>query len=132
MSYYEPDSNFAVVLPGETLLLVTGLSAGLDDVIFLTESGRKFHMYHNQGCCESVRIFDLKGDLDHLLNSPILEATEVISSENPTDIPAPEYQDSFTWSTFTIRTAKGVVVIRWYGESNGYYGEDVSFSEVKW
>ena len=30
----------------------------------------------------------------------------------------------------TMTTAKGYVTVRWYGTSNGYYSESVSFAEI--
>ena len=69
---------------------------------------------------------DVCGNLDDLIGSPILRATEDTSDKNPEGV-KPEYQDSFTWTFYNIATAKRHVPIRWYGESNGYYSESVDF-----
>ena len=75
---------------------------------------------------------DIVGDLDDLIDSEILMAEEVThNSENPKGIEIPEYQDSFTWTFYKLRTMKGSVTIRWYGESNGYYSESVDFEKLK-
>lgn len=127
----EKDSNFAVVLKGETISSITGAEAGKDRIEIVTESGRKFVLYHSQSCCESVSVRNVLGDLASVTGVPVTDATEEISQENPADEVKPDYQDSFTWSTFTLVTAKGTLRIRWYGESNGYYSESVSFVEIK-
>jgi hypothetical protein len=100
-----------------------------EEVIFTTEDDRKYHMYHSQDCCESVRVEDICGDLQDLVGSPILKAEESSSDKNPPGV-TPEYQDSFTWTFYNLATAKGHVTIRWYGESNGYYSESVYFEEI--
>ena len=100
-----------------------------DQIVFKTNNGEKFCLWHCQDCCESVTIEDICGDLDDIVGSPILVADEVVHDQdtNPPGIKIPDYQDSFTWTFYKIDTAKGGVTIRWYGNSNGYYSESVSF-----
>ena len=70
-------------LKGETLISVTG-AVGDDVMDFVTESGKTFHLYHSQDCCEDVRINDICGDLSDLIGSPIVLAEESSNSdENP-------------------------------------------------
>jgi len=96
---------------------------------FTCSDGSTYIMQHDQDCCESVVVEDIIGDLDDLIGSPILQADEDESEENPEGI-IKGYQDSFTWTFYNIATIKGHVTIRWYGESNGYYSEDVSFYKL--
>ncbi len=113
-------------LKGKTLAKVDNTG---DEVVFTTEAGEVYKLYHLQNCCESVTVEDVCGDLNDLIGSPLFEAEEVTSSENPEGVKK-EYQDSFTWTFYKLRTAKGSVTIRWYGESNGYYSESVDFARV--
>jgi hypothetical protein len=96
-----------------------------DELIFTTEDGEKFIMYHEQDCCESVSIEDIDGDLNDLLNAPILMAEEE-SNECDTS----EWGDTSTWTYYKLATINGYVTIRWYGSSNGYYSESVDFKRI--
>jgi hypothetical protein len=96
-----------------------------DELVFHTDAGT-YRMFHDQDCCENVRIEDINGDLEDLLNTPVLHATEECGNTDPADYKAnSDWRDSFTWTFYRISTIKGTVVIRWLGESNGYYSESV-------
>lgn len=114
------------VLLGLVLTSVEGLENGGAEVTFTAEDGRQFGMYHEQDCCESVSIEDVEGDVQDLIGSPITTAEEVDGVAE-----APEYAESHTWTFYRLATAKGWVVVRWLGESNGYYSEGVDFGEIK-
>lgn len=103
-----------------------------DRITFTTNEGEVYIMYHDQDCCEGVYIDDVCGDLDDLIGSPIIRATEDTNvDENPEGVKVPEYQESFTWTFYNLVTAKGHVTIRWYGESNGYYSESANLHRIK-
>ena len=86
-----------------------------------------YRMYHQSDCCEDVHIESIVGDLSTLVNTPILVAEKVTSDKNPKIDPELfDYTpDSFTWTFYKFTTLKGYVDIRWWGESNGYYSEEV-------
>ena len=119
------EESFSKML-GRTMRDVAGKVGGYS-LRFTAEDGSVFEFYHGQDCCESVTITDIAGDLTDLVGSPILLA-ELVSCE-PQGDPAPEHPDSWTWSFYKYRTHKGDVTVRWLGESNGYYGETVSYHE---
>lgn len=112
-------------LLGKTLTRIEKIED--NELIFHCDDGTAYHMYHAQDCCESVTIEDIVGELDDLLNMPILLAEEVSNSDNPPD---DRYVDSFTWTFYKLVTNRGAVTIRWYGESNGYYSESVDFEQI--
>lgn len=114
----------------EDLLGKTITKIQVDDkysIYFETLEGKKYLMEHSQDCCESVSIEDIVGDLEDLLNSPILMAEESNSDEAGKN----EWAESYTWTFYRLATVKGYVTIRWYGESNGYYSEGVDFMKLK-
>jgi hypothetical protein len=116
-------------LLGITLASVTG-KKGDSEIVFELNDGRKFKLYHNQDCCEHVYVEDVCGELSDLVDSPIIQAEENSSQDNPEGYISEDYQDSFTWTFYRIATAKGQVVIRFYGSSNGYYSESVDFCQL--
>ena len=103
-----------------------------DEMLFVCTDGEAFRAYHMQDCCESVIIHDIKGTLCDLIGHAIVEASEDEDIENwPPDVEKPEYCESFTWTTHRFKAANGAeVVVRWLGESNGYYSESVYFQRT--
>lgn len=110
------------VLIGLTLKKIS-VNNSNDSITFVSECGRVFEMYHDQDCCESVSIEDICGDLNDLIGERINMADE--SSQEDTNA-----FESGTWTFYKFATIKGYVDIRWYGSSNGYYSERVSFYEI--
>lgn len=116
-------------LVGKTLVDVQGAYVGSDEIIFTCSDGTRYKMYHEQGCCEDVKVEDVCGDIYSLLNTPILMA-EDISNEVPDDLSPDTLYESYTWTWYKLATIKGYVTIRWYGASNGYYSEEVDFIKL--
>ena len=100
---------------------------GDEQIIFIMDNGDKYFMYHDQDCCESVRVEDIDGDLEDLIGKPLL-MSESVSGEFGENL---DGDDSFTWTYYKMATSRGYVTIRWYGSSNGYYSEDVSVYLLK-
>lgn len=67
------------------------------------------------------------GDQTALLNTPITMA-EVASNNNHAADYYGKDECSTTWTFYKLATIRGYVTIRWLGESNGYYSEEVTFS----
>ena len=102
-----------------------------DRLIFKLKTGETIVMEHEQECCEDVSIKDINGDLDDIINSPILS-----SEEYSKDYECCEYNilesccecygyNKLLWTFYKLSTIKGSVKIRWLGESNGYGSEKV-------
>lgn len=103
-----------------------------DCIIFESECGRTFKMYHKQGCCEEVYIEDICGNFQDLIGFPILVA-EAASNEDEYKVHVNDFHveyDICTWTFYKIDTNKGGVTIRWFGSSNGNYSERANFAEL--
>jgi hypothetical protein len=111
-------------LIGKTITMITH---GDNLLLFQTSDGDRYVMRHEQDCCEDVWLDDVVGDLDDLINSPIVEASKETNRELPPK--DPKYDESYTWTFYKIGSQKGFVTLRWYGESNGCYSEEVSFNK---
>jgi hypothetical protein len=114
------------VLVGKTLVTVNA-KEGAKSVEFLTTCGKRYVWWHSRDCCESVVVATINGSLDNLIGSPVTRAELTTLPED--NLPNETEPDSFTWTNGVIETAKGKVVIRWYGSSNGYYCETPEFME---
>jgi hypothetical protein len=95
-----------------------------DSELVFENATDRYVFLHHQDCCESVYIESIVGDIEDLVNTPILTAEES-SGDTPADSNAKPYE-SYTWTFYKFATFKGYVDIRWLGESNGYYSESVS------
>jgi hypothetical protein len=111
------------VLVGEVLDAVD-IDKRKDQILLTTRSGRQFLVYHEQDCCESVRIVGQDGNFEKLIGKPIVEARD-----NAVDT-SEEAADSQTTTTLIFRVDGETVISRWVGDSNGYYSESVDIAEL--
>ncbi len=93
-----------------------------EEIVFHLENGKIWRMLHYQDCCENVFVDEILGDFDSILNEPIIHTFERTNNGGSCG-------GSATWTYYTIGTHQNLVIIRWYGTSNGYYSESVDFRE---
>jgi hypothetical protein len=113
-------------LLGKTIKNITGLYLESEEIIIECSDGKNYILY-NDDQSSIVEINDIIGDINDLIDSPIL-----ISEERHGHL-LPRLRNSdegYTWTFYELATIKGSVTIRWYGSSNGYYSEDVYFEEI--
>jgi len=94
-------------------------------MILYTKEQRKFVFFHEQDCCEDVYIEDICGDLEDIINHPILQSEKVSSSQKDED-----NCESQTFTFYKIATMENSITIRWCGKSNGCYSEEVNLVEL--
>ena len=94
------------------------------EMILETTDGYSYRYYHQQDCCEWVKIEDIVGEIDDLIGSPI-QLAEVMTNNEMAE------WNSQTWTFYKFATSKGYVTVRWLGESNGYYSEEVNLQVTK-
>ena len=100
---------------------------GTESILFIDKDDIEYEMFHDYDCCENVYIEDICGDINNLIGSKIIMAEEVINRDLS---PLNKFDESYTWTFYKFATVKGYVTIRWYGESNGYYSEEVDFAII--
>jgi hypothetical protein len=96
-------------------------------LIFELNSGKNYAIMHCQDCCEEVYLEDIIGNLENLLNYPIILSEKETNNADPIKN---EYDESHTWTFIKLSTYQGYVTLRFYGSSNGYYSEDAGLYEV--
>tara|TARA_R110000744_G_scaffold336581_5_gene441864 strand:- start:1100 stop:1540 length:441 start_codon:yes stop_codon:yes gene_type:complete len=126
------------ILLGKTITQI--INGNNVELIFHTSDHKIYSMIHHQDCCEDVTLIDTCGDLNDLLHTPIIQATETTNEITPVDIQVKNalqhgtdedpYNESITWTFYKLDTIKGGVTLRWLGQSNGYYSEDMDFNEI--
>lgn len=100
-----------------------------NDTTIETSDGKRYMLMHYQDCCERVEFHKQIGEASNILNEVITLAEE--DSCDPDWADGMKYSDdSHTWSSFYLETSKGRLELWFLGESNGYYGESVSFVEL--
>lgn len=128
MSLLGCDREFSELL-GKTLVSVV-VDDTQDEIRFTTDDGSVYLMHHEQYCCESVCIESVVGDVSDLIGTPLLKAEEATSNDPQPGQEVGKYDNDFTWTFYKLATIRGYVDIRWFGSSNGYYSESVSFDLI--
>lgn len=117
-------------LLGETLTSISGAHKGSEEIILETQDGRRWRMFHDRDCCETVEVEDVCGDISDLIGHPLTMAEEVYSNEYPVDSSHEGHDTDHMWTFYKLATAKGYVTIRWFGESNGFYSVKAQFEMI--
>lgn len=116
---YSESFKFSDII-GETIVDIIG-GEGDGELTLRMANGYDIVLYHEQDCCEYVYLYDVAGNLEDLIGSPLVQAEESTSDGGEDE----DCCESRTWTFYKFATAKGYVTLRWLGESNGYYSESV-------
>ena len=108
---------------GKIVTDVIGDVSGSENMILDFEGGIRLSFYHQQSCCENVVVEDVIGDFSDFIGQPITSIEER-SEEGDNDY------GHATWTFYEFTCPKGTVTVRWLGESNGYYSEDVDWEII--
>lgn len=110
---------------GKTIEEIRGCKKHSDEVTIKFTDGSCLKFYHRQDCCESVLLEDFDTEPEYLINTNIVSIEERISRSGEGIKPLNDWDESYTWSFYVIKTSSSTMVLRWYGESNGWYSETV-------
>lgn len=107
----------AELFVGKTVVEITGVTQGSRLVVFHLDDGVRIRMVPEDGDSSwygaDVGLEEVIGDLGDLLGT--ITRAEVVSDKG----------DNQTWTFYHVATSKGLVTFRWFGESNGYYSEEI-------
>jgi len=96
--------------------IITHIDLDDEQILITLKGGAKFLFYHEQDCCEYVRLIGIDGDVVKLLGKPL----QVVDyKSHPGGDPVPKCPDSWTHTVITFQVDDATVVTRWLGESNG-------------
>lgn len=96
-----------------------------DNVSFISNKGEMYVLGAEDGPPNDVNVFieSITGDLNDLVGKKLVKAEESSNKDNSLN---PQY----TWTFYKFATSKGYVDIRFCGESNGYYCEKATLSDL--
>ena len=114
-------------LKGQIVEEITGLIEGYDEVFIRTNDGT-YKLYHEQDCCEHVRIVKVIGNVDELIGKVIL--AEEDAGANEPDWHSKYLDESRTWTKYVLKTENASLEFWYLGESNGYYNENISIKKI--
>lgn len=118
-------NNELAVLVGQTIASIEGCTVNSEQVTVRCTDNTAYRFWHQQDCCENVALAEFHGDPADLAGATIHSAEETGEAGPVVD------SESYTWTFYRIVTDKGTLVMRWLGESNGYYSESVSFAPLR-
>lgn len=117
-----------LVFRGKKIVAIEGFEVGSDCAELVDEAGDRYVFWYIQDCCASCTIEDICGDVDDLVNTHVISVEEISNYGDQAELDERASSfESYTWTFYRFMTGKGVVTVRWLGESNGYYSETVSF-----
>lgn len=120
------DVNF-FELKGQIVKEIYGLIEDYDEVSIRTNDGT-YKLYHEQDCCEYVRIVKVIGNVDELIGEVIF--AEEDAGANEPDWYYESFNDSHTWTKYVLKTENASLEFWFLGESNGHYSENISIKKI--
>jgi hypothetical protein len=121
------DANF-FELKGQVVKEITDLEIGTQEVFIRTNDGT-YKLYHEQDCCEYVRVVKVIGNVNELIGE-IIFAEEDAGANDPDWYTEYERLCSHTWTKYALKTKNASLEFWFLGESNGYYSENVSIKKI--
>ena len=107
------------LVKGKTIVEVVGLKKQEESVVLRLDDKSELEFYHEYSCCENFWLEDFEFSGKSVIGAKILDVVLVSEKQDVTE------NGSMTWTFYKIQTDKGELFMRWCGESNGYYSEDV-------
>ena len=107
------------LVKGKTILEVVGLKKQEESVVLRLDDKSELEFYHEYSCCEDFWLEDFEFSGKSVIGAKILDVVLVSEKQDVTE------WGTMTWTFYKIQTDKGELFMRWCGESNGYYSEDV-------
>jgi hypothetical protein len=103
-------------LKGIAIKSIDGLKEDSEEVTINFGNDFKLVFYHDQDCCEYVRLEEYHGNIK---NGDIFRELKV----EEVNLEYEKYSHSSTATFIEVVTQNGLITMRWLGESNGYYSE---------